>query len=346
MRNLSIILFGLDQNVLTQISNNVRNKFDFLSWQFLFQLFCICLSMGYFFFLLTSSIILGFILGTIVGAIFSSILRFTIITIGLPISAQTTSSFNIIKKGVNIIRLIIYGAYCFVLLVPFVSLFYHANFNASINKYKESIISNYSKNLDLRKENNFSDKEGSLKKLELEIQLMELEISKSEDKKNQFAYQLQKLKGRYSDFKKSFQVEKLNYEKESENNLSSFTSQIVSRDYPFKRFSYLFSTNLAVFFLIILSIIFLSLVWQYIKLVSDEKSQYYFLCSKLYSERIQKDYLNICTEQKEWLSKNFNYKWVPDENFLDPPFNENRKKSFVMIENTSLFDSWKTKKTS
>jgi hypothetical protein len=87
-------------------------------------------------------------------------------------------------------------------------------------------------------------------------------------------------------------------------------------------------------------------VWQYIKLVSDEKSQYYFLCSKLYSERIQKDYLNICTEQKEWLSKNFNYKWVPDENFLDPPFNENRKKSFVLIENMSLFDSWKTKKTS
>ncbi len=345
MGRLSILLFGLDETILAQLGARERDKFKFLSWQFLIQFICIIVGMSYFFFLLTNSYFLGGAIGLIFGTVISSILRFTLISIGIPLT-QTATPLSILKRWVNLIRIALYAVYCFAALTPFLALFHHNYLSNDIQQHRQKIVTSYDELLQKRYENAIEENKNDLVKREKEIQTLEVEYESSQDKekKNLVLFQLRKLKKNYEEKTNSFTIQQKKIQDNLLSELKNYESKIMGEDFPFTRFDILMEKDNFVFVLILIVLAFSSLIIQYIRSVSGTDSSYFALCSKLYSERVSKDYHLTVDDTKAYLLAEFNKPWSPILNYEDPPFNEKRIIQDTEIPQKSLFDEWKSRK--
>lgn len=345
MGRLSILLFGLDETILAQLSTSERDKFKFLSWQFLIQFLCILVGMSYFFFLLTNSYFLGGIIGLLFATVISSVLRFTLISIGIPLT-QIATPQSILKRWVNLIRIALYAVYCFVALTPFLALFHHNSLSNDIQQYRQKIVSSYEVLLQKRYENAIEENKNDLVKREKEIQELEgdYESIQDKEKKNLVLFHLRELKKQYEEKANSFAIQ----QKKIQDNLilefKNYESKIMGEDFPFTRFDILMEKDNFVFVLILIVLAFSSIIIQYIKAVSGTESSYFALCSKLYTERVSKDYKVTVDDTKAYLLAEFNKSWSPNLNYEDPPFNEKRIVTETELKNSSLFNEWKNRK--
>jgi hypothetical protein len=345
MERLSIPLFGLDETILTQLGAKERDRFNFLSWQFLIQYLCVITGMSYFFTLLFNSYIIGIIIGLLFGTIIGSIMRFTLISIGIPLT-QNVTPLNILKRWVNLIRILLYALYSLVALVPFLSLVYHNSLSVEIENYRAKIVSNYEELLQKRFENSIQDNEFEIIKDEKEIQNIEAKIEITEDleKRNLLQFQLKKKREQYESKLKSFTLKSNQLQQSLNLEYDSYKNKIAAEDFPFFRFERLLKKGQFNFVIAMLILAFCSIILQYIRVVSGNESSYFSLCSKFYSERVIKDYQFSQAAAKADFKEKFNIDFSPILYYEDPPFNEKRIVKETEILNSSLFFEWKKNK--
>jgi hypothetical protein len=346
MEKLSILLFGLDETILAQLSTKERDKFTFLSWQFLIQFLCILVGMSYFFFLLTNSYLLSGIIGLLFGTVIGSVLRFTVISIGIPLT-QSVTPIAILKRWVNLIRILLYALYCFVSLITFLSLFHHNSLNSNIQNHRENIVTSYERLLDKRFENLMQENKKDLLNREKEIKVLKVDYESTQDyeKKNILLYQIKKKKEKYELKSNSYKIQTKKTQDNLTKELKSYSTKIADEDFPFTRFDILMGKGSFVFILIVFVLAFSSLIIQYIRAVTGNENSYFALCSKLYSERVSVDYQLMQNSKISYLLEKYKVNWSPIAHYEDPPFNEKRIVLETELKNSSLFNEWKNRKS-
>lgn len=178
---ISLVLFGLEQAILDSVSEQEKNKFLKLSFLFLTLAITCLVASVFLFFLISSSFWFAILIGPVLGLIFISIIRFSILTIQRSLYEVKTPEItvdiiqpltnkdkicslikNIPLPGIeSFMRIIINGIMGCLIIFPLVSLLHFKNLE-SINQQKRDIILNefiQSKNKSFSIENNhFNDK--------------------------------------------------------------------------------------------------------------------------------------------------------------------------------------------
>jgi len=340
---ISLLLFGLEHAILLSVSEEEKNKFLKLSFLFL-TIAAVCLiSSVYLLFLISSSFWFALLIGPVLGLIFLSIIRFSILTIQrslyetkepeitIDISEPLTKKNKI--RGIlnkvrfpgieSLMRIIINGIMGCLMIFPLVSLLHYKNLE-SLNQQKRDIILNefiLSKNKSFSIENNhFNDKIRQLEQTLLSITNLESQggIFKTKQK------ELIKVKAEQNQYKESYfsdlktQSEKLKEYLESKYFVIFTLSKAVSYpEFPF--------VAIAVFGLLF----YLHYLQHTLK--TNEGYQYAKLAKEKYVSIVMNDYNQTKSHIEKTLKKKFPKHKIDIEEmsrWKNPPFNTEEKTTF------------------
>ena len=358
---ISLILFGLEQAILLTVSEEEKNKFLKLSFLFLTIAAACLISSVYLLFLISSSFWFALLIGPLLGLIFLSIIRFSILTIqrslyetkapeiAIEISQPLTNKNKI--RGIlnkvrfpgieSLVRIIINGIMGCLIIFPLVSLLHYKSLE-NLNQQKRYIILNefiLSKNKSFNIENNhINDKIKQLEQTLLSITNLESQggIFKTKQK------ELIKVKAEQNQYKESYfsdlktQSEKLKEYLESKYFVIFTLSKAVSNP----EFPYL---AIAVFGLLF----YLHYLQHTLK--TNEGYQYAKLAKEKYVSIVMNDYNQTKLQIEKTLKKKFPKHKIDIEEisrWKNPPFNTEEKTTFTTRRNilkSELIQSLTTK---
>ena len=358
---ISLVLFGLEHAILLSVSEEEKNKFLKLSFLFLTIAAACVISSVFLFFLISSSFWFALMIGPLLGLIFLSIIRFSILTIqrslyetkvpeisidiAQPV-ANTNKISSIIKKvrfpGIEtFMRIIINGIMGCLIIFPLVSLLHFQSLE-SLNQQKREIILNefiLSKNKSFSIENNhFNDKIKQLEQSIISITNLESQggIFKTKQK------ELIKIKAEQNQYKESYfsdlktQSEKL-------------------KEYLESKYFVIFTLTKAVsypeFIFVAIAVFGLLFYLHYLQhtLKTNEAFQYAKLAKQKYVSIVMNDYNQTKLQIEKTLKKDFPKHKIDLEEmsrWKNPPFNTEEKTTFPnrkRILKTELVQSLTTK---
>ena len=340
---ISLALFGLEHAVLLTISEEEKNKFLKLSFLFL-TIATVCLiSSVFLFFLISSSLWFAIFIGPLLGLIFLSIIRFSILTIQRSLYeakapeitieiAQPLTNRNkissIVKKvrfpGIeSLMRILINGIMGCLIIFPLVSLL-HLKSLESINQQKREIILNefiISKNKSFSIENNhFNDKVNQLEHtLSLITNLKTQEGVYSSKQK-----QLFEVNAEHNQYKENFASD---LERDSEK----------LKKYLDSKYFIIFTLSKAIsypeFIFVAIAIFGLLFYLHYLQhtIKTNEAYQYAKLAKEKYVSIVMNDYNQTKIRIEKTLKRKFpNHKIDIEEisRWKNPPFNTEEKTTF------------------
>lgn len=340
---ISLVLLGLEHAVLQSVSEEEKNKFLKLSFLFLTIAAACVISSVYLFFLISSSFWFALLIGPLLGLIFLSIIRFSILTIqrslyetivpeiAIDISQPLTNInkiSSIIKKvrfpGIeSFMRILINGIMGCLIIFPLVSLLHFQSLE-SLNQQKRDIILNefiISKNKSFSIENNhYNDKIKQLEQTLSSITNLESQGVVYITKQNE----LIKIKAEQNQYKESFSSD---LEIQSER----------LKEYLDSKYFIIFTLTKAVsypeFIFVAIAIFGLLFYIHYLQntLKSNETFQYAKLAKEYYVNIVMNDYNQTKLHIEKTVKKNFpNHKIDLEEmtRWKNPPFNTEEKTTF------------------
>jgi hypothetical protein len=358
---ISLVLFGLEHAILMSVSEEEKNKFLKLSFLFLTIAAACVISSVFLFFLISSSFWFALFIGPMLGLIFLSIIRFSILTIQRSLyekeaketvveTAQplTTSNkiSNIFKKvrfpGIeSLMRILINGIMGSLIIFPLVSLLHFQSLE-SLNQQKRDIILNefiISKHKLFTIENDhFNDKIKQLEQTLLSISSIESQGGVYKTKQNE----LIKIKAEQKQYKESYtsdveqQIEMLKEYLDSKYFVIYTLSKAVS--YP----EFIFVT------IAVLGVLFYLHYLQH-TLKTNVAYQYAKLAQEKYVSIVMNDYDQTKLYIQKTLEKNFPKHKIDLEaisRWKNPPFNTEEKTTFPTrkkILKSELIQSLSTK---
>jgi hypothetical protein len=336
----SLVLFGLEHAILLSVSEEEKNKFLKLSFLFL-TIAAVCLiSSVFLFFLISSSLWFALIIGPLLGLIFLSIIRFSILTIQRSLYetkapeitieiAQPLTNINkissILKKvrfpGIeSLMRILINGIMGCLIIFPLVTLF-HFQRLGSVNQQKRDMIFNeflLSKNNSFTIENNhFNDKIEQIEKTMSSMANLESKVGVYATKQ----LELTKIKTEQTQYKEWFTS---NLEMESQRLIRNLSTKYF--------IIYTFSKAISYpdFIFVALAVFGLLTYLHYLQhtLKTNETYQYTRLAKEKYVSIVMKDYNQTKLQIEKTLNNKFpNHKIDLDEisRWKNPPFNTEEK---------------------
>ena len=358
---ISLVLFGLEHAILLSVSEEEKNKFLKLSFLFLTIATACVISSVYLFFLISSSFWFALLIGPLLGLIFLSIIRFSILTIQRSLYetkvpeiiidiAQPVTNTNkissIIKKvrfpGIEtFMRMLINGIMGCLIIFPLVSLL-HFQSHESLNQQKREIILNefiLSKNKSFTIENNhFNDKIKQLEQSLSSIKNIESQGGVYNAKQNE----LIKIKAEQNQYQESFTSD---LEIESERLKEYLDSKYFIIYTLSKAFSY---PEFPIVAILIFGLLFYVHFLQH-TLKSNETYQYAKLAKEKYVSIAINDYNQTKIQIEKTLNNKFPNQKIDIEGmsrWKNPPFNTEEKTTFSKrksILTSELIDSLKTK---
>ena len=357
----SLVLFGLEHAILLSVSEEEKNKFLKLSFLFL-TITAVCLiSSVFLFFLISSSLWFALFIGPLLGLIFLSIIRFSILTIQrslyetkapeiaieivepLP-NLNKISIFlrNLRFPGIeSLMRILINGIMGCLIIFPLVSLL-HIKSLESINQQKRDIILNefiISKNKSFSIENNhFNAKIKQLEQTLYSITNLESQGGVYLAKQNE----LIKIKAEQNQFKESFASD-----------LETKSEQL--KEYLYSKYFIIYTLTKAIsypeFIFVAIAIFGLLFYLHYLQhtLKTNEAYQYAKLAKEKYVSIVMNDYNQTKLHIEKTLKKDFPKHKIDLEEisrWKNPPFNTEEKTTFPnrkRILKTELIHSLTTK---
>ena len=142
MENITAKLFGMEMLFFQRCKESEKKHFRAVAILFIALIVACVLAFNYFFYLLLQSHVLAFLLSLILGFVYYSILRFSIITIGIPLSEVITIKRVILNSG-NIFRALIFSMFVFTITVPLVAFVYRKELNPKIDEIKSELVKEY-----------------------------------------------------------------------------------------------------------------------------------------------------------------------------------------------------------
>lgn len=358
---ISLVLFGLEHAILMSVSEEEKNKFLKLSFLFLTIAVACLISSVFLFYLISSSFLFALFIGPLLGLIFLSIIRFSILTIqrslyeinapeiviDVPQPLDKTNKITSILKRVRFpgiesyMRIIINGIMGCLIIFPLVSLIHFKNLE-SINQQKRDLIYNefiISKNKSFNVENNHYN--NKIKQLEETLSLLtnlESQGGLYLAKQNE----LTKIKTEQNQFRESYasnleaQSARLKYNLDSKYFIIYTLSKAVS--YP--EFTFV---AIAIFGLLF----YLHFLQHTLK--TNETYQYAKLAKEKYVSVVMNDYNQTKLHIERTLTQKFPHHKIDLEEmsrWKNPPFNTIEKTMFPnrkRVLNSELIQSLTTK---
>lgn len=357
----SLVLFGLEHAILLSVSEEEKNKFLKLSFLFLTIATACVISSVFLFFLISSSFWFALLIGPLLGLIFLSIIRFSILTIQRSLyetkapeiaidTAQPLPNLNKISSylknlrfpGIeSLIRILINGIMGCLIIFPLVSLL-HLKSLESINQQKrDSTLNEFiiSKNKSLSTENiHYDDKIKQLEQILSSITNLESQGGVYNSKQKE----LIKIKAEQNQYQESFtsdlqtQSERLKEYLDSKYFIIFTLSKVVS--YP-------------EFIFVAIAIFGLLFYLHYLQhtLKTNETYQYAKLVKEKYVHIVMNDYNQTKLQIEKTLKKKFPKHKIDIEEisrWKNPPFNTEEKTTFPNRRNilkSELVQSFATK---
>jgi hypothetical protein len=340
---ISLVLFGLEHAILLSVSEEEKNKFLKLSFLFLTIATACVISSVFLFFLISSSFWFALLIGPLLGLIFLSIIRFSILTIQRSLYetkvpeiiidiAQPVTNTNkissVLKKvrflGIeSLMRILINGIMGFLIIFPLVSLLHFQSLENLNQQKREMILNEFinSKNKYFSNENNhFNEK----------IKQLELTLSSITNLESQG--------GVYN----TKQNELIKIKAEQNQYQESFTSDLETQSEGLKRYLdskyfIIFTLSKAVsypeFIFVAIAIFGLLFYLHYLQhtLKTNEAYQYAKLAKEKYVSIVINDYNQTKMHIENTLKKKFPNQKIDIEGmsrWKNPPFNTEEKTTF------------------
>ena len=357
----SLVLFGLEHAILMSVSEEEKNKFLKLSFLFLTIAASCVISSVYLFFLISSSLWFALLIGPLLGLIFLSIIRFSILTIQrslyetkapeiaieilepLPYLNKIGSFLRNLRFPGNesLMRIIINGITGCLIIFPLVSLLHFQSLESLNQQKRDNILNEFiiSKNKSFSIENNnYNDKIKQLEQTIFSITNLESQggIFKTKQK------ELIKIKAEQKQYKESYfsdlktQSEKL-------------------KEYLESKYFVIFTLTKAVsypeFIIVAIAVFGLLFYLHYLQhtLKTNESYQYAKLAKEKYVSIVMNDYNQTKLQIEKTLKKKFPKHKIDIEEisrWKNPPFNTEEKTTFTTRRNilkSELIQSLTTK---
>lgn len=358
---LSQSLFGLEYEILMTVSQEEKNKFFKLSFLYLLVAIVCIISSIYLFFLISSSFWFALLIGPLLGLVFLSVIRFSILTIQRSLYEKKTTEIpadknflltdkNKISGVLNkvrfpgietLMRILINGIMGFLIIFPLVSLMNFMSLE-SLNQQKRDVLLNdfiTSKHETFSVENeNFN---GKIKQLELTLSSManlksQGGVYTSKEK------ELINVKAQQNLFIKNFATDLDLQSRELKEYLNSkyFIIFTLTKAVSYPEFIYI---SFAIF-----GLLFYMHYLQYI-LKSNETYQYTKLANEKYINIVLNDYNHTKLQIEKTLKKKFPNQIIDIDGlsrWKNPPFNTDEKIIFPnrkSILKSELIQSLNTK---
>ena len=354
---ISLVLFGLEHAILQSVSDKEKNTFLKLSFLFL-TIAALCLvSSVFLFFLISSSFWWALLIGPLLGLIFLSIIRFSILTIQrslweeetveiaapMTIAAKIKSRLNKFQfPGIALLmRLIINGIMGCLILFPLVSLFHLQSLDSVNQQKREDILKDFirSKNKTYSITNNrFNNKINQLEQNVTSISHLESQGGMYSDKQKE----LSELKKEQFNYTEKFASDLDIQTQQLKENLATkyFLIFTLTKVIAYREFIYVA--------LIIFGLLFYVHYLQY-RLKTDESYQYAKLAKEYYVNIVIEEYNQTKINTEKLLKLKFPNHNIDVEalsKWKNPPFNTKEKVVFPKrskILKTELVQSLTTK---
>ena len=323
---LAAKVFGLEETILQKCESQEISRFKRIVIFFLILIAIGFISFYYLFYLISSNYFIAFLGSAFLGYIFYTVLRFTIISISVPIIEQITLK-RMMFNSANIFRMILFSAFLFAMLVPFTALLYHTQFTQKLNEYKSVMYSKYVSNKDKAKAKQLTLIQQAInRKTEERKHLTELlNQSKNTVDAGIATFQIAKIDSSIVDFRNKLEQKSNIISLDNLNQLEQFFATLKTSEMPFFRFRLVFSDKNSMFLFSLLFILFFAIIPLYIRVLVSKNSNYDNLFSKIIFERIVTEY----HETKKYCSNHYKSKYafrVSDiELYEDSPFNTKPK---------------------
>jgi hypothetical protein len=340
---ISLVLFGLEHALLESVSEEEKNIFLKLSFLFLTLASVCTISSIFLFFLICSSFWFAILVGPLLGLIFLSIIRFSLLTIQRSLyevnitknPVKNIQPLNNKEKIIGLVknvsfpgiesnmRILINGIMGCLIIFPLVTLF-HFQRLGSVNQQKRDMIFNefiLSKNNSFNIENNhFNDKIKQIEKTMSSMGNLESKVGVYASKQRQ----LTKIKTEQAQYKEWFTS---NLEMESQRLIKNLSAKYF--------IIYTFSKVISYpdFIFVALAVFGLLTYLHYLQhsIKSNETYQYAKLAKEKYVSIVMKDYYETKLQIEKTLNNKFpNHKIGLDEisRWANPPFNTIEKNIF------------------
>ena len=357
----SLVLFGLEHAILLSVSEKEKSKFLKLSFLFLTIAVVCLISSVFLFFLISSSFWFALLIGPLLGLIFLSIIRFSILTIQRSLYetivpeiaidiAQPLPNINkissIIKKvrfpGIeSFMRMLINGIMGCLIIFPLVSLLHFQSLESLNQQKRDSILNEFiiSKNKSFSIENNhYNDKIKQLEQTLSSITNLESQGGVYNSKQNE----LIKIKAEQNQYQESF-------------NSDLQTQSERLKEYLDSKYFIIFTLSKAVsypeFIFVAIAIFGLLFYLHYLQhtLKTNEAYKYSKLAKEKYVSIVMNDYNQTKLHIEKTLKKDFPKHKIDLEEmsrWKNPPFNTEEKTTFPNRRNilkSELVQSFTTK---
>jgi hypothetical protein len=333
MSNLFTIL-GIDSELLNRCSQNERNFYSVILLGFVVLNIVGLLSFVYFFLILTGSWVIGVLLAMLLSFIYFNVLRFTLLTIRLPIGEEFTWG-KLFTNVSNMLRLILCTIYFLSMAIPLLSWFKDAKIDLRLEQEKDHLVNEYKES---RRANttckllNYDNFIRSYDEEKMVIHSKNLEPELIE-------FQINQIDQRIIDLKIKRKAEKNLLEKEDHRQSFLYAKAVKEAGMPFNRFRILFEMPHSYFELVLIMFPMISLVFLFMYLTYSSQFQYGKLANSFEKIFIQTRYKDYTESVASFLLSEYNYKLPTSNLYEDPPFNRVQKfKGYIEIKDQSAFD--------
>jgi hypothetical protein len=334
MERLATLLFGLDTKHLLRCSSGERSAYSKATLYFIMVITASFLSLYYFFYLLSLSYALALPLAGVLTFVFFSIIRFTLLTIQLPIGEVVTMK-KLIVNGANIFRIVLFMLLVFTLIVPICAFVYRTPLSKELQGYKTQVYIDFAKSKEYMAEQQLGSLSLLIEKKEKEQKI----ILNTEKNVRIQKFKVRHIQRQIDVLEKKLSIKKALLAKNNRHLLAHFKKELKHAGMPFKRFELLFYQPSSGIVLFLLFVLFFTLLpaYMYVRFATS------YMYGKYFGDEmvlvIAAEYAKMKKDCSEYLLKNYNFRLSNESLYEDPPFNRTRIfKTPTRITTVKLFD--------
>jgi hypothetical protein len=340
MENFTLDLFGLESKHLSKCSENEKSAYRLLAIYFIVIISFTFLSLFYFFYLLTLNYTAAFFLTMMLSFVFFSIIRFSLLTIQLPLGESITWR-KVFFNGATIFRSVVIMLLIFTLVIPFSAFLYRNKISGELEQFKSQLHSDFVASKKVMQVQQLA----SISELidEKRLEKKGINISENDNRLKKFKIasidkKIQKLEVKLE--KKANQLVKQN-----ESVFNKYKVEIEQAGMPFKRFELMFGLTGSIPAIIILFLLLFMLLPFYMYVRYSPKFRYSHYFGEEMISIISQEYATMKKECDGYLYKKYSHNQTGESLYEDPPFNRVRRfKAPLQLMNVNLFDHFDHKK--
>ncbi len=338
-------ILGLEQSILEKCESTEVTLYNRVAGFFVFLICIAFISFYYFFYLLTSSYIIPVFLSLFTGFICFSVVRFTLISINVPLYEDEISLKKLFFNLGNSIRILIFSAFVLIITIPFVAIFHHSDFSPKVNLLKTDLLmkcERTSERLVNQKLIRFENEINALKNDRILLEKKKSEAETVMDKKL-LDFKISQVSAIISTKENQINLKKQQNKIEVKQILKKYSKSLEVSDFPFYRFSLIFKNPDSLFFFYVFFIGFNLIIPFYIGVLVRKNNKYATLYREETKLIIQNNYKITEKECSDYLLKEHKYVVKKIEIYTDEPFNRKKKEwIYKKIENVELMNHFDT----